>query len=111
MDLRSGFQKIEEMGPGCGMIVVPAPDGMGEPLRVMVGEAPGNDEDSCVGCAGLKRFDRQANEIVPVAGDEDPSLPRGDLELLAIAVAAATDLVNARGIESQSTGRFGRYRA
>lgn len=92
------------MCSGVGVIVMPSPEGVGDALGISVRQAVGDDQDTFVLTAGAKRLDRQEDEVIPVAGDEDSPLLGGKGQLFPIRVTPASDLVDARDIESEATG-------
>jgi len=94
----------------------------GEPIRVLrrigakrVGDLSkavarkgvGDDQDAEVAAMILESLHGQAEEIVPIAGDETPALARGPVELLSVREALGADVVNAYGVDTAYAEELG----
>ena len=59
-----------------------------------------NDQNAAVAAMALESLDGEAEEVVPIAGDETPALARGPVELLCVRDALGTDVVNTYGVDT-----------
>lgn len=74
--------------------------GVGNLRKPVAWKGMGNDQDAGVAAMTLESLDGEAEEIVPIAGDEAPALACGPVELFLVGQAMGTDVVDADGVDA-----------
>src|SRR6185295_5281654 len=104
--LRSGRKIGYEGRTGIARPLLPALQGVSDPLRPLVGQAPRDDEQAGVRLAGLEENEIDVEKVVPVAGDEDPALGGREAKLLLVPDLVSIHFMDGEDVEPKPTGNL-----
>ena len=83
------------------LTLVPSLEGAGNPRWTVVRHCVREDEHAVVRITGAERLEREQDEVVAVAGDQDAAILRSAPQLLTVGQSTSPDVMDADNVEPQ----------